>query len=194
MNVEEALHYLETLDEEESELIGMQSASVFISPPVNEPGDRSDEDSADEDFHIHNLGSRQIRADATVVIERRNERQELNEDEGTEQFSSIFEPKWVNRDLNKRISEENFRWNLPPPALDSNDSPSTLFEKFFTIELMDYICDETKKYAAANGKESFNLETSELRVFIATCCSTCILDTVDATDTHETTFLLSFGG
>ena len=40
MNVEEALHYLETLDEEESELIGIQSASVFISPPVNEPGDR----------------------------------------------------------------------------------------------------------------------------------------------------------
>ena len=168
MNVEEAFRYLEELEAEDSESTDVISASICITPPINEPGDRSDEDSADEDdVFVHNLGSRQMRAEASIVIEGRNDTGRVSEDEDEESPTESCHPKWVKGDLNKRTAMRNFPWNLPTPALDSNDSPCTLFEKIFTAELLNYICDETNKYAAANGKDSFKLETSELKVFLA---------------------------
>lgn len=168
MNVEEALRYLEELNEEGSESTDIISASIVITPPVNEPGDRSDEDSADEDgVHADNLGSRQLRAEASVVIEQRDDTVGLDEDEDDEIPTESFHPKWLKGDLNRRTAEKKFPWNLPTPALSSSDSPSTLFEKFFTDDLLHYICNETNKYAAANGKDSFMLDTTELRIFLA---------------------------
>ena len=35
---------------------------------------------------------------------------------------------------------DDFEWNLPIPALDSHEPPSSLFEKFLTDDILQFIC------------------------------------------------------
>lgn len=169
MNVEEAFRYLEELEEDDTESQDIISASVFLSPPVNEPDEGSDEDSGDEEIHVHNLGSRQLRAEATVSIQRRNDVSSIGEAEYDVIGPSVQNvvPKWVKRDLSQNTAQRVFPWTLPSPTLSSSDCPTTFFEKFFSEDLLDSICSETNRYAATKGKDSFRLDARELKLFLA---------------------------
>ena len=61
-----------------------------------------------------------------------------------------------------------FQWNLTTiPALGSYEPPSSLFEKFLTDDRLQFICDESARYAQSKGSYSYKLEMLDLKAFIA---------------------------
>ena len=46
---------------------------------------------------------------------------------------------------------DDFEWNLPIPALDSHEPPSSLFGTFLTDDILKYICIESVRYVQNNG-------------------------------------------
>ena len=42
---------------------------------------------------------------------------------------------------------DDLEWNLPIPALDSHEIPSSLFEKFLSNDILQFICNESARYA-----------------------------------------------
>ena len=85
--------------------------------------------------------------------------------EAISQTSSKFHPNWSRRQNCDTSSK--FQWTLPPPHLETVDSPHTLFEKFFTPELMQNICNESETYATSMGRTGFKIDVPEMRVFLA---------------------------
>ena len=61
---------------------------------------------------------------------------------------------------------DDFEWNLPIPALDSHGPPSSLFEKFLTDDILQFICNESVRYAQNKGSHSYKLELHDLKAFI----------------------------
>ena len=51
-------------------------------------------------------------------------------------------------------ANKTFTWKLPPPNLETSESPVPLFEKFFTENILQYICNESK-VAISKGKHNF---------------------------------------
>ena len=49
---------------------------------------------------------------------------------------------------------DDFEWNLPIPSLDSHGPPSSLFEKFLTDYILQFICNEYVRYAQSKGSHS----------------------------------------
>ena len=62
---------------------------------------------------------------------------------------------------------DDFEWNLPIPALDSHEPPSSLFEKFLKDDILQFICNESVRYAQSNVSRSYKLELNYLKGFIA---------------------------
>ena len=62
---------------------------------------------------------------------------------------------------------DDFEWNLPIPSLDSHGPPSSLFEKFLTDDILQFICNESVRYAQSKGSHSYKLELHDLKAFIA---------------------------
>ena len=57
--------------------------------------------------------------------------------------------------------------NLPIPVLDSHEPPWSLFEKFLTDDILQFICIESVRYAQRKGSYSYKLELHGLKAFIA---------------------------
>ena len=64
---------------------------------------------------------------------------------------------WVKRDLKKGDADEKFPWNMPPPMSNDHRSPVSLFESFFTQELMEHICRESKRIRCSEGSAKLRL-------------------------------------
>ena len=62
---------------------------------------------------------------------------------------------------------DDFKWNLPIPAIDLHEPPSSLFGKFLTDDLLQFICTESVIYALNKGNYSYKLELHDLEAFIA---------------------------
>ena len=60
-----------------------------------------------------------------------------------------------------------FECNLPIPALDSYETPSSLFEKFLADDILQFICNESVRYAQSKGSHFYKLELQDLKAFIA---------------------------
>ena len=71
--------------------------------------------------------------------------------------------KWKHSDL---PIIDDFEWNLPIPALDSHEPLSSLFE-LFTDDILQFICNESVRYAQNKGNHSYMLELHDLKAFIA---------------------------
>ena len=56
---------------------------------------------------------------------------------------------------------------MPEPAFDESIPPYQMFEKFFTIEEIERICEESNKYAQSKGNHVFKMTPERLRSFIA---------------------------
>ena len=57
--------------------------------------------------------------------------------------------------------------NLPIPALDSHEPPSSLSEKFLANDILQLICNEFVRYAQNKGNHSYKLQLHNLKGFIA---------------------------
>ena len=62
---------------------------------------------------------------------------------------------------------DDFKWNLPIPVLDSYEPPSSLFEKNYTDNMLQCICNESVRYAENKGNHSYNPELHDLKALIA---------------------------
>ena len=60
----------------------------------------------------------------------------------------------------------DFKWNLPIPALESHEPPLSLFGKFLIDEILQFICNESERYAQNKGNYSCKLELHDLKAFI----------------------------
>ena len=59
-----------------------------------------------------------------------------------------------------------FEWNLSILELNSHEPQSSLFEKFLTDDILQFICNESVRYAQNKGSHSYKLELHDLKVFI----------------------------
>ena len=72
--------------------------------------------------------------------------------------------KWIPSDISLPTG---FKWTLPDPALENVEPPVSLFQKFFTDDVMKFICQKTTRYAISKGNHSFTNDTNTLKAFIA---------------------------
>lgn len=173
MNVDDAVAYLEQLMEEDT-TDDILSAEVYIQPPGDGAG--SDEDSADEESpSVNNLTGVQLRAQATISVNRAGDvtdedndsDEEVTEQPAKKSCKDEYEPKWQKKKLPTKENEnQKFNWDLPPPKLHLHESPATMFEKFFCDEIIQFICDESNKYAIEKGANTFFLEPHKLKLFL----------------------------
>ena len=74
----------------------------------------------------------------------------------------------VNKWIHSGISlPTGFKWTLPDPVLETVKPPVSLFEKFFTDDIMKLICDESIRYAISKGNHSFAIDTNTSKALIA---------------------------
>ena len=64
--------------------------------------------------------------------------------------------KGNSQNVNKLIHSEislptGFKWTLPDQVLETVEPPVSLFEKFFTDDIMKFICEESIRYAISKG-------------------------------------------
>ena len=62
---------------------------------------------------------------------------------------------------------DDFEWNLPIPALDSHEPLASLFKTFLTDDILQFICNESVRYAQNKRNHSYKLELHDLKAFIA---------------------------
>ena len=71
--------------------------------------------------------------------------------------------KWIHSDVSLPTG---FKQTLPDPVLETVEPPVSLFEKFFTDDIMKFICKESIRYAISKGNHSFTIDTNTLKAFI----------------------------
>ena len=59
-----------------------------------------------------------------------------------------------------------FTWKLESPIVDKTNSPTTLFQKFFTDDILEQIRIESIKHAKFKGSHNFNVDVNTLKTFI----------------------------
>jgi len=183
-NVHEALAYLEDACENETDGDVIVSASIFFEPPENTGGE-SDEDSGDEEVGSpDNLTGQQLRAPATLELQKVNSERSVIGDgsscgtntrqpskkarveEGNAIRLRFEECEWQSH-TDKTFNGET-EWRTANSSIQSSDeSPTTLFEKFFTNDVYQLICEETIRYAASKGRHNFSLTVDEVKGYIA---------------------------
>ncbi|XP_023408257.1 piggyBac transposable element-derived protein 2 [Loxodonta africana] len=142
------LEVLNALEEEES---SNDREEIFISPPENAAGDFTDEDSGDEDSRrgTHLPGSM---LHATVVSEDSGtgeDNDDLDLQPAKKRQKTIVEPQrvWTKRDLRPDFGS----WTASDPHIEflksQELSPVGLFELFFDEATINFIVNETNRYA-----------------------------------------------
>ncbi|XP_072497055.1 piggyBac transposable element-derived protein 2 [Notamacropus eugenii] len=141
---------LEVLNSLEDESI-KEKEIIFISPPDNATGDFTDEDSGDEDGHKGgNLPGSMLHA--SVVSEGSDtgeDNEELELQPTRKRQKKIAEPGrvWTKRD----IRPDFVSWSASDPHIEylksQELSPVGLFELFFDEGTINFIVNETNRYA-----------------------------------------------
>lgn len=170
------LHELEENDDDD-----FDGADVFMEP--SDVADNSDEDSGDEDcVHMSNLTGNQLRSKAEIkflgksseVSERSDSHENEDDNKNNENIAPTPRKKqciqreiWTKNDLTN-AQKEKWNWNEDWNRVlkFTSETPSSLFEKFFDDDVIDYIVSHTKLYAKQKGNHSFDVTSEEMRVFI----------------------------
>ena len=67
----------------------------------------------------------------------------------------------VNKWIHSHISlPAGFKWTLLDTVLKTAEPPISLFDKFFTDDIMKVICEESIRYGISKGNHSFTIDTS----------------------------------
>ena len=171
----EALDYLDNLEvsssdeSEDEDDEKLKSAQIFIQPPVNCNDMNSDIDSgeenvADGDARVSSgnqlLGCAVLEMKLTkgkVVRGNDDEQSKTNDNQDLPRKSKKKKKKSKVKHINKGKQSDlpvidDFEWNLPIPALESHELPSSLFEKFLTDDIL-------KSFRNTSGRYAQNTET-----------------------------------
>ena len=174
----------DTVDDE-----GLQGAEISIVPPIN-TGVDTDADSGDEELlcsgNANNMNRNQLLADVSFKIQKHDGdvRNDLEEELGSAEEcedsqpakkarkiskckSATYKPALIKGDLREADATAKFSWKLPSPSSTDQKSPVSLFELFFTPDLLELICKESNEYAAQKGQQHFHIDISDLKLFIA---------------------------
>ena len=165
----EALDYLDnlevSLDSEEESLDDLQSANIYLQPPLNSNRPSSDVDSSDENTAAADKSKpsgNELLSSAVLEIKCPSEKVIVGQSEDTAAKAPVQKAKRWKKDnsqhLNKWIHSEislptGFESSLPDPVLKTVEPPVSLFEKFFTDEIMKLICEESIRYAMQSLRE-----------------------------------------
>ena len=156
----------------------MESAQIFIQSPVNcNDIDSEDENVADEDPSVLSgnqlLGCPALEMNLTNAKVVRGNDDEENKTNDNQDLASELKWKWKKlkvKHINKwKHSDlpfiDDFEWNLPILELDSHEPQSSLFKKFLTDDILQFICNESLRYAQSKRSHSYKLH--DLKAFIA---------------------------
>ena len=100
----------------------------------------------------------------------------VGQSEDTETKAVVQKAKRGNKDNSQHVNKlihldislpTGFKWTLPDPVLETVELPVSLFEKFFTDNIMKFISEESVRYAISKGNHSFTIDTNTLKVFVA---------------------------
>ena len=180
----QALDYLDNLevssDSEEASLGDLQSAKIYLQPPLNSNRPSSDVDSGDENTvaaaDTSNLSGNQLLSSAALEIKCPSGKVIAGQSEDTATKSPVQKAKrqkndnsqhmnkWTHSDISLPTAS---KWTLPDPVLETVEPPVSLFEKFFTDDIMKFICEESIRYAISNGSHNFTIDTNMFKAFIA---------------------------
>ena len=179
----QALDYLDNLEvssnSEEKYLGALQSAKIYLQSPLNSNRPSSDVDSGDENTaaaDTSNLSGNQLLSSAVLEIKCPSGKVIVGQSEDTATKAPVQKAKRRKKDnsqhVNKWIHSDislptGFKWTLPDPVLETVEPPVSLFEKFFTADIIKFICEESIRYAISKGNHSFTIDTNTLKVFIA---------------------------
>lgn len=139
--------------------------AICIEAP--EPGEISDEDSAEEDAGglLDNLNGRHLETTAHIIM-RNPDRAEQEENLPSESKNKKRKYKhfnWKNEDL----SVPNVIFPEPNYSLFRNLTPIEIFEQFVDDEVLELVINETRKYGVSKNYKDINLSVQELKVFFA---------------------------
>ena len=69
----------------------------------------------------------------------------------------------MNKSTNSDISlHTGFKYTLPDPVLATVEPLVSLFENFFTDDVMKLICEESIRYAISEANHSFTIDTKHV--------------------------------
>ena len=176
----QTLDYLDNLevssDFEEESLGDLQSAKIYLQPPLNSNRPSSDVDSGDENTaaaDTSNLSGNQLLSSAVLEIKCPSGKVIVGQSEDTATKAPVQKAKRWKKDnsqhVNKWIHSDvslptGFKWTLPDPVLETVEPTVSLFEKFFTDDIMKFICEESIRHAISNGNHSFTIDTNTLKI------------------------------
>ena len=178
----QALDYLDNLevssDSEEESLGYLQSAKIYLQPSLNPNIPSSDVNSGYENTaaaDTSNLSGNQLLSSALLELKYPSGKVIVGQSEDTAIKVAVQKAKWRKKDnlkhLNKWIHSDislptGFKWTLPDPVLETVDPHVSLFENFFTDDIIKFICEESIRYTISKGNHSFTIDTNTLKAFI----------------------------
>ena len=179
----QALDYLDNLEvssnSEEKYLGALQSAKIYLQSPLNSNRPSSDVDSGEENTvaaDTSNLSDNQLLGFAAfeikwprgiVIVEQSEDtatKAPVQKANGQKKDNSQHVNKWIHSDISP---SKGGKWTLPDPVLETVEPPVSLSEKFFTDDIMKFICDESIRYGISKGNHNFTIDTIPLKAFIA---------------------------
>ena len=166
-------------DSEEQSLGDLQSTKIYLQSRLN-----SNRPNSDVDFKYENtaaadtssLSGNQLLSSVVLEIKCPSGKVIVGKSEDTateapvqkakrrKKGNSQHVNKWIHSDISLPTG---FKWTLPDPVLETAKPPVSLFEKFFTDDIMKFICDESIRYAISKGNHSFAIDTNTSKALIA---------------------------
>ena len=186
--VHEVISMLEQLDD-------LESADVYITPPLDAQLSEEDSDDDDDPKSINHLSGQQLNAEADVRLtttshktvspaDECNSQDTSDEEDSTPLAALMSTPADVRKPRSTQCSEPTRKWSShkdlqsdsgctqhePTKAsfLEKEWTPVELFELFFDTETLQFLVENTQKYAHdVKGDHSFALDQETLKVFFA---------------------------
>ena len=169
----QALDYLDNLEvsskSEEKYLGALQSAKIYLQPPLNSNRPSSDVDSDDENtaaVDTSKLSCNQLFSFAVLEVKCLNGKVFVMYREDTATKALVQKAKQQKKDNSRNVNKwihsdislpSGFKWTLPDWVLETVEPPVLLFEKFFTDDIMKFICKESIRYAISKRNNSFTI-------------------------------------
>ena len=181
----QALDYLDNLevssDSEEESLGDLQSARIYLQPPLNSNRPSTDVDSGNENTaaaDTSNLSGNQLLSSAVLEIKCPSGKVIVGQSEDTATKVPLQKAQRRKKDNSQHVSKwihsgislpASFKWTLPDPVPETVKPPVSLFE-FFTDDIMKFICEESVRYTIYKRNHSFTIDTNTVKDLSQSFC------------------------
>ena len=143
-----------------------QVDTVYICPPNNDIA--TDEESGDEeDEQVHHMTRSQLTAEAEV---RQNGQTLSDEDEPFQDLQPATKKmkcNWSWSKRNRKNIQSDFVGLPNLPYAEEDLTPTEVFQKLITDEMIDFMVTETNRYAFQKEQANLQVTSTEMKVFLA---------------------------